>query len=46
MRRVAHCAYHVGQILLLAKHIKGDGWKYITIAPGESAAFNKKMGMK
>jgi Protein of unknown function (DUF1572) len=45
-RSLAHCSYHVGQILLLAKHIKGSGWKYITIAPGESSAFNQKMGMK
>jgi uncharacterized damage-inducible protein DinB len=45
-RSMSHCAYHMGQILLLAKHIKGDGWKYITIAPGQSSAFNQKMGVK
>jgi hypothetical protein len=45
-RSLGHCAYHVGQILLLAKHIKGSGWKYITVAPGQSSAFNQKMGMK
>jgi uncharacterized protein DUF1572 len=45
-RSLAHCSYHVGQILLLAKHIKGASWKYITIAPGQSSAFNQKMGMK
>jgi hypothetical protein len=45
-RSLAHCSYHMGQILLLAKHIKGNGWKYITIAPGGSSAFNEKMGMK
>jgi hypothetical protein len=45
-RSMSHCAYHVGQILLLAKHIKGTGWKYITVAPGQSSALNQKMGMK
>jgi hypothetical protein len=45
-RSLGHCSYHVGQILLLAKHVKGEGWKYITIAPGESSDFNRKMGMK
>jgi hypothetical protein len=45
-RSMSHCSYHVAQILLLAKHIKGAGWKYITIAPGQSAAFNQKMGIK
>jgi hypothetical protein len=42
-RQVAHYAYHVGQILLLAKHYRGDGWKYLTIAPGKSEQFNRSM---
>ena len=45
-RSLAHCSYHTGQILLIAKHIKGAGWKYLTIAPGQSSQFNQKMGMK
>jgi len=47
-RQVAHYSYHVGQIMLLAKHIKrsrGEAWSYLTIAPGGSKAFNKSMGV-
>jgi hypothetical protein len=44
-RQTAHYAYHVGQILLIAKHVKGDGWDYLTIAPGKTEQFNRNMGM-
>lgn len=47
-RQVSHYAWHVGQIVLLAKHIvaiRGQTWTYITIPPGESDVFNRKMGM-
>jgi len=44
VRQVAHYAYHVGQILLIAKHLRGERWNYLTIPPGGSAAFNRKMG--
>jgi hypothetical protein len=30
-RQVAHYAYHCGQIVLLAKHFRGDKWKSLTI---------------
>lgn len=45
-RQTAHHAYHVGQIALLAKHMalsKGRSWRYLTIAPGQSQAFNEQM---
>jgi Protein of unknown function (DUF1572) len=48
IRQLAHYAYHVGQIVLLAKHIKtsrGEPWNYMTIPPGGSKAFNKAKGM-
>ena len=45
-RQTAHYAYHVGQILLIAKHVVGDEWTYLTIAPGKTADFNRKMGMR
>lgn len=45
VRASAHCAWHTGQVALIAKHLKGEGWKYLTIPPKESAAFNKKMGV-
>ncbi len=39
-RQLAHYAYHVGQIVLLAKHFCGDTWRLLSIPRGESAAFN------
>lgn len=45
VRQTAHYAWHAGQIALLAKHFKGDGWQYLTIPPGGSAEFNRKMGV-
>ena len=44
-RQTAHYAYHVGQVVLIAKHLKGDGWAYLTIPPGQTEEFNRKMGM-
>jgi hypothetical protein len=36
-RSVTHTAYHVGQIVLLAKHFAGTTWTTLTIAKGKSA---------
>jgi hypothetical protein len=44
-RQVAHYAWHAGQIALLAKHLKGEGWRYLTIPPGGSAEFNRRTGV-
>jgi hypothetical protein len=41
-RQVAHYAYHIGQIVLLAKHLRGAEWKTLSIARGQSARFEKK----
>lgn len=40
-RSMAHCAYHVGQILMLAHHWCGDNWQTITIPRGKSSSYNK-----
>ncbi len=40
-RSVAHCAYHVGQMVFLAKGMRGAEWSYLSIAPGESEAYNR-----
>jgi Protein of unknown function (DUF1572) len=42
-RQLAHYPYHVGQIIYIAKMIKGDGWESLSIAKNKSAAFNLKM---
>lgn len=38
-RQVFHVAYHVGQILYVARMMKGDEWKYLSIPPGESGQY-------
>ena len=42
-RSLAHCAYHVGQIVLIARILAGDNWSTITIPRGASATFNQKV---
>src|SRR5207253_8906103 len=42
-RQVAHYAYHVGQIVLLAKHIRGTDWKSLSVPRGKSAEYNAQM---
>jgi hypothetical protein len=38
-RNLTHMAYHVGQIVQLAKHWVGPRWQTLTIARGQSKAF-------
>jgi hypothetical protein len=38
-RHLAHLAYHVGQIVLLANHWAGSHWQTLTIPRGQSRAF-------
>ena len=40
-RQVAHYAYHVGQIVFVAKHLRGSGWKSLSIPRGKSEEFNR-----
>ena len=40
LRQLAHYAYHVGQIVLLARAFVGSGWASLSIPRGMSAAFN------
>lgn len=39
-RQMGHYSYHVGQIVMLAKHFAGDNWKALTIPRKKSADFN------
>jgi hypothetical protein len=41
-RSLAHAAYHVGQIVFVAKAMRGDAWRCLSIPRGMSEAFNKK----
>jgi hypothetical protein len=36
-RSITHTAYHVGQIVFLAKHFAGSGWRSLSIPKGRSA---------
>lgn len=38
-RSLAHAAYHVGQIVYLAKSARGEQWRYLSIPPGRSEAY-------
>jgi hypothetical protein len=42
-RQVAHYAYHCGQIVFLAKHLRNEEWKCLSIPLGESARFNRRV---
>lgn len=41
-RQVAHYAYHVGQIVHIAKMIQGDGWQSLSIPKGKSSSYNNE----
>jgi hypothetical protein len=41
-RQLTHYAYHVGQIVYLAKHYCGPAWRTLSIPVGRSAEFNQK----
>ena len=45
-RQVAHYAYHVGQLVFLAKHFAGSRWETLSIARGKSDEFKKSLMSK
>ena len=42
-RQLTHYAYHVGQIVLLAKHFRSSQWQTLSIAKKGSAEFNRSL---
>jgi hypothetical protein len=42
-RQIAHYSYHVGQIVLLAKHFKASDWRSLSVPRGQSAAFTERV---
>ena len=40
-RQLAHYAYHVGQIVFLAKHLQHANWRSLSIPRNRSAEFNR-----
>ena len=45
-RSLAHASYHVGQIVFLAKSLRGESWQYMSIPPGKSAEYNQNPTME
>jgi hypothetical protein len=41
-RQIAHYAYHIGQIVFLAKHFRSSEWKSLSIPRGKSEEFNRQ----
>ena len=39
-RQLTHYAYHVGQIVFLARHFAGNNWKSLSIPKGMSKEFD------
>ncbi|HEY3936110.1 MAG TPA: DUF1572 domain-containing protein [Bryobacteraceae bacterium] len=42
-RQIAHYASHCGQIVLLAKHFKGEEWKSLSVPRNRSVEFTQKV---
>jgi len=42
-RQLGHYAYHVGQIVFLAKHLRGAEWESLSIPRGRSADFTARV---
>ena len=41
LRSVTHFAHHVGQIVYLAKSLRGPAWTFLSIPPGQSEQYNR-----
>ena len=41
-RSLAHVSYHIGQIVYIAKSFRGDAWRFLSIPPGGSDAYNQQ----
>jgi hypothetical protein len=45
-RQLSHYAYHVGQIVYLAKHFRASEWQTLSVPKNKSAEFNKYLEEK
>ncbi len=45
-RQLAHYPYHIGQIVYIAKMMKNEDWKTLSIARNKSQEFNSEMKSK
>ena len=42
-RQATHYAYHTGQLVQLAKHLRGNAWQTLSVPRGQSEQFNQQM---
>jgi hypothetical protein len=42
-RQLAHYPYHIGQIVMLAKHFRSEQWKSLSVPKNRSADFNQRV---
>jgi hypothetical protein len=42
-RQVSHYSYHVGQIVMLAKHFQSEKWTSLSVPRNRSADFNRRV---
>jgi uncharacterized damage-inducible protein DinB len=40
VRSLSHAVYHVGQMVMLGRSIRGGQWRFLSIPPGKSAEYN------
>lgn len=45
-RQMTHYAYHIGQIVFLAKHFRSSEWKTLSVPKNKSAEFNQFLAEK
>jgi len=41
LRSLAHLSYHVGQMVIMARTGTSEAWVFMTIPPGQTAAYNQ-----
>jgi hypothetical protein len=41
LRSLAHVSYHVGQMTFVGKLLRGPEWRYLSIPPGGTAAYDR-----
>jgi hypothetical protein len=42
-RQLCHYAYHIGQVVFLAKHLQSTQWKSLSVPRGGSGKFNQRV---
>jgi uncharacterized damage-inducible protein DinB len=45
-RQLTHYAYHIGQVVFLAKHLRSSDWETLSVPRNRSAEFNRYLAAK